>query len=46
MSADIFITWRVRQAVSDLPIEYCRAFDLMDLPAVARACTEDCEVES
>ncbi len=34
-----------RQEISDLLIEYCRALDLMDLPAIARVFTEDCEVE-
>ncbi len=28
-----------------LLVEYCRALDLMDLPAIARVFTEDCEVE-
>jgi 3-phenylpropionate/cinnamic acid dioxygenase small subunit len=34
-----------RQEICDLLIEYCRALDLMDLPAIARVFTEDCEVE-
>lgn len=34
-----------RQEISDLLIEYCRALDLMDLPAIAAVFTDDCEVE-
>jgi ketosteroid isomerase-like protein len=34
-----------RQEIADLLAEYCRALDLMDLPAVARIFTEDCRVE-
>ena len=34
-----------RQEISELLIEYCRALDVMDLPAIARVFTEDCEVE-
>jgi ketosteroid isomerase-like protein len=34
-----------RQEIGDLLIEYCRALDLMDLPAIARLFTEDCLVE-
>lgn len=34
-----------RQEISDLLVEYCRALDLMDLPAIAAVFTEDCEVE-
>jgi len=34
-----------RQDISDLLIEYCRALDVMDLPAIARVFTEDCQVE-
>ena len=33
------------QEISDLLIEYCRALDLMDLPAIAAVFTGDCEVE-
>ena len=34
-----------RQEISDLLIEYCRALDVMDLAAIARVFTEDCQVE-
>jgi 3-phenylpropionate/cinnamic acid dioxygenase small subunit len=34
-----------RQEIADLLAEYCRALDLMDLPAIAKVFTEDCEVE-
>ena len=34
-----------RQEIAELLVEYCRALDLMDLLAIARVFTEDCEVE-
>src|ERR1700690_3578479 len=34
-----------RQEISNLLIEYCRALDVMDLAAIARVFTEDCQVE-
>jgi len=34
-----------RQEIADLLAEYCRALDLMDLTAIARVFTEDCQVE-
>lgn len=39
--------WRLidRQEIADLLAEYCRALDLMDLPAIAKVFTADCRVE-
>ena len=34
-----------RQAITDVLVQYCRALDLMDLPAVAALFTDDCVVE-
>lgn len=34
-----------RQEIADLLVEYCRTLDLMDLAALARVFTGDCEVE-
>jgi ketosteroid isomerase-like protein len=34
-----------RQEIADLLAEYCRALDLMDLPAIAGVFTEECLVE-
>lgn len=34
-----------RQEIADLLAEYCRALDLMDLPAIAKVFTADCRVE-
>ena len=34
-----------RQEISELLVEYCRALDVMDLAAIARVFTADCEVE-
>jgi 3-phenylpropionate/cinnamic acid dioxygenase small subunit len=34
-----------RQEIADLLVEYCRALDLMDLPAIVRVFSEDCHVE-
>ena len=34
-----------RQAITDVLVQYCRALDLMDLPALAALFTDDCVVE-
>jgi len=34
-----------RQAITDVLVQYCRALDLMDLPALVALFTDDCVVE-